>query len=37
VLVIDHPYFETEEPLVWDEAGTYVETDALFQKTITHE
>ena len=36
MLVIDHPYFETEEPEVWDEPGSYVETDAEFQSTITH-
>jgi SAM-dependent methyltransferase len=31
------PYFEREEPLVWDEAGTYVETDHVFEHTTTHE
>lgn len=36
-LVIDHPYFEHPEPTVWDEPGTYVETDADFQHTVTHE
>ena len=25
------PYFELEEPLVWDEGGTYVETDVEFE------
>jgi len=39
-LVIDHPYFETVEGQVWDdgEVGvTYVETDQVFQTTVTHE
>jgi SAM-dependent methyltransferase len=31
------PYFEREEPLVWDEDGTYVETDHVFEHTVTHE
>lgn len=37
LLVIDHPYFEREEPIVWDDAGTYVQTDVAFTHTITHE
>ncbi len=37
LLVVAHPYFEQAEPSVWDEGGTYVETDATFQHTITHE
>ncbi len=36
-LVIEHPYFEHPEPTVWDEPGTYVESDADFQHTVTHE
>jgi SAM-dependent methyltransferase len=39
-LLIDHPYFETAEGHVWDdgEVGvTYVETDQVFQTTVTHE
>ena len=35
-LVVDHPYFETREPLVLDEEGTYVETDVAFAHTTTH-
>jgi len=35
-LVVDFPYFEREKPLVWDEAGTYVETDVAFEHTVTH-
>jgi SAM-dependent methyltransferase len=36
-LVLDHPYFEEPEPLVWTEGGTYVETDATFRHNTTHE
>jgi len=36
-LTVEYPYFEREEPMVWDEAGTYVETDVEFRHTITHE
>jgi SAM-dependent methyltransferase len=37
LLVIDYPYFEREEPLVWDEAGTYVATDTTFTQHRTHQ
>ena len=37
VLVLEHPYFEVEQPLVWDQPGTYVETGVEFQHTRTHE
>jgi SAM-dependent methyltransferase len=37
LLVVDHPYFETTEPIVWDEGGTYVETDVEFVHNVTHE
>lgn len=36
-LVVEHPYFETLEPTVWDEPGTYVETDVAFTSNVTHE
>jgi SAM-dependent methyltransferase len=37
VLAVEYPYFERSEPLVWDEAGTYVETDVSeFTHTTTH-
>ena len=36
VLAVDFPYFETPEALIWDEAGTYVETDVEFVHTVTH-
>ncbi len=29
-IVVDHPYFETSEPVLWDGGGTYVQTDAEF-------
>jgi SAM-dependent methyltransferase len=35
-IVIDYPYFEQENPLVFDDAGTYVETDAAFNHNVTH-
>lgn len=37
VLTVDYPYFETEAPMVWDEGGTYVETDVEFTHNLTHE
>lgn len=36
LLVVDYPYFETEAPLVWEEEGTYVETDVKFTANVTH-
>jgi SAM-dependent methyltransferase len=35
-LVVRYDYFERPEPMVFDEQGTYVETDAQFETTITH-
>jgi SAM-dependent methyltransferase len=35
-LVLSEPYFETREPRVSDYAGTYVQTDAVFEHTVTH-
>ncbi len=32
-----YSYFETEEPMVWNADGTYVETDLEFVHTTTHE
>ena len=37
LLVLEYPYFEHEEPIVWDEEGTYVQTDRVFAATVTHE
>ncbi len=36
LLVIEYPYFETAEPLVFDEGGTYVATDVEFTHNVTH-
>lgn len=36
-LRLEYPYFERPEPTVWDEPGTYVETDTEFEHTVTHE
>jgi SAM-dependent methyltransferase len=37
LLVVDFPYFERDEPTVWVDGGTYVETDAVFTANTTHE
>lgn len=37
VLAVEYPYFEIESPLIWDEAGTYVETDRTFEHNTTHQ
>jgi hypothetical protein len=37
LLVVRYPYFERDEPLVFEDGGTYVRTDAVFQHNITHE
>ena len=36
-LFVEYPYFEREEPLVLDDPGTYVETDATFTASVIHE
>jgi len=36
LLVVNYPYFETPEPDVFEDAGTYVETDTVFTHTTTH-
>ena len=36
-LVVDYPYFERPEPLVFDDEGTYVETEVQFQHNTSHE
>jgi SAM-dependent methyltransferase len=36
LLVLDYPYFERIEPVVWQEDGTYVATDHVFANTVTH-
>jgi len=37
LLVVEYPYFERAEPNVFDEGGTYVETDVVFEHNLTHE
>jgi len=37
LLVVEYPYFERDEPIVFDEGGTYVATDVVFEQTVTHE
>ena len=37
LLVVDFPYFERPEPQVWDQGGTYVQTDVVFTHNVTHE
>jgi SAM-dependent methyltransferase len=37
LLVVEYAYFEREEPSVFDDGGTYVQTDALFHRNTTHE
>ncbi|MBC9251564.1 methyltransferase [Pseudomonas alcaligenes] len=36
-LKVTLPYFERPEPMVWDDANTYVATDTTLTATITHE
>ena len=37
LLVVDLPYFERPEPSIWDEGGTYVATDAVFEHNTSAE
>lgn len=37
VIALSEPYFEHEAPQIYDEPGTYVDTDHQFQNTVTHE
>jgi SAM-dependent methyltransferase len=36
-LVVGYPYFETPEPMVFDEPGTYVTSEREFTSNLTHE
>jgi SAM-dependent methyltransferase len=36
LIVVDFPYFERAEPMVWDGGGTYVQTDVVFTHNRTH-
>jgi SAM-dependent methyltransferase len=37
LLTLEYPYFERPEPTIWNEPGTYVETDVQFEHNTTHE
>jgi SAM-dependent methyltransferase len=37
VIALEHPYFETAEPMIWDEGGTYAATDVEFTHNRTAE
>jgi SAM-dependent methyltransferase len=37
LLVVELPYFERPEPVIWDEDGTYVDTETTFTQNVTHE
>jgi SAM-dependent methyltransferase len=37
LLTLEYPYFEQEDPIVWDTGGTYVQTDHVFETTLSHE
>jgi SAM-dependent methyltransferase len=37
LLSIEWPYFERLEPLVWDDATTYVDTDQTLTASVTHQ
>ena len=37
LLVVKHSYFEQPEPFTWTEGGTYVDTDVVFEHTVSHE
>jgi SAM-dependent methyltransferase len=37
MLAVEYPYFETEQPMVFDDPGTYVQTDAVLTSTRSHE
>ncbi len=36
-LVVRYPYFEREEPQVWEEEDTYVQSEGKLTATVTHE
>ena len=37
LVVVEHPYVELPTATVWDQGGTYVETDVEFEHHVTHE
>jgi SAM-dependent methyltransferase len=36
LLVVEYPYFERPDPGVWEEGGTYVETDQVFTHNVSY-
>lgn len=36
LLTLEYPYFERDEPVEFDEPGTYVDTDAVLIHTVSH-
>lgn len=36
-ITLEFPYFEQEQPIVWDEDFTYVPTDHVIEHTVMHE
>lgn len=36
LLVVRYPYFETPEPVIFDDPGTYVATEAVIEHGVTH-
>jgi SAM-dependent methyltransferase len=36
LLAVEYPYFETVEPLVFEDEGTYAETEVVFSHSTTH-
>jgi SAM-dependent methyltransferase len=36
LLVVTDPYFETQAPAVYEEGGTYVQTEATFEHNVNH-
>ena len=37
LLVAEYPYFECDEPMIFDDPGTYVETGVTFTQNVTHQ
>jgi SAM-dependent methyltransferase len=37
LLAVEYPYFQREEPCMWTDGGTYVQTDASFEHNTTYE
>jgi SAM-dependent methyltransferase len=37
LLVVDSPYFERDDPCIWEEGGSYVQTDVVFTQNVAHQ